>query len=87
MQMKRQDGELSGDERGRTVFGIAQKSSGLDTITTCYAAGAAFAMAQKINALSLGDVALKKYRYPERITRSGGSGIGVSVYGFHTDVG
>ncbi|MCS3344642.1 tetratricopeptide repeat protein [Bacteroides xylanisolvens] len=42
------------------VFGIAQKSSGIDTVTTCYAAGAAFAMAQKISALSLGDDALKK---------------------------
>lgn len=41
------------------VFGIAQKSSGLDTIHTCYAAGADFAMAQKINAFSLGDAALK----------------------------
>lgn len=41
------------------VFGIAQKSSGLDTVTTCYAAGATFAMAQKISALSLGDAALK----------------------------
>ena len=42
------------------VFGIAQKSSGIDTVTTCYAAGAAFAMSQKISALSLGDAALKK---------------------------
>ena len=41
------------------VFGIAQKSSGVDTVTTCYAAGAAFAMSQKISALSLGDAALK----------------------------
>lgn len=41
------------------VFGIAQKSSGLDTVTTCYAAGADFAMAQKISALSFGDAALK----------------------------
>ncbi len=41
------------------VFGIAQKSSGIDTVTTCYAAGAAFAMSQKISALSLGDDALK----------------------------
>lgn len=41
------------------VFGIAQKSSGIDTVTTCYAAGAAFAMSQKISALSLGDAALK----------------------------
>ena len=38
------------------VFGISQKSSGADTVTTCYAAGAAFAMSQKISALSLGDV-------------------------------
>ena len=50
------------------VFGIAQKSSGIDTVTTCYAAGAAFAMAQKISALSLGDAALKKHWYPERFT-------------------
>lgn len=42
------------------VFGIAQKSSGIDTVTTCYAAGTAFAMSQKISALSLGDAALKK---------------------------
>ena len=42
------------------VFGIAQKSSGIDTVTTCYAAGAAFAMAHKISALSLGDAAFKK---------------------------
>ena len=42
------------------VFGIAQKSSGIDTVTTCYTAGAAFAMSQKISALSLGDAALKK---------------------------
>ena len=41
------------------VFGIAQKSSGADTATICYAAGADFAMAQKINALSLGDLALR----------------------------
>lgn len=41
------------------VFGISQKSSGADTVSTCYAAGAAFAMAQKISALSLGDAALK----------------------------
>ncbi len=41
------------------VFGIAQKSSIIDTVTTCYAAGAAFAMSQKISALSLGDAALK----------------------------
>lgn len=42
------------------VFGIAQKSSGADTITTCYAVGASFAMAQKITALSLGNATLKK---------------------------
>ena len=41
------------------VFGIAQKSSGLDTVSTCYAAGATFAMSQKISALSLGDATLK----------------------------
>ncbi|MEY8687200.1 tetratricopeptide repeat protein [Bacteroides sp. AN502(2024)] len=41
------------------VFGIAQKSSGIDTVTTCYAAGASFAMSQKISALSWGDTALR----------------------------
>ena len=49
------------------VFGIAQKSSGIDTVTTCYAAGAAFAMAQKISALSLGDAALKKIGIRKRL--------------------
>lgn len=42
------------------VFGIAQKSSGIDTVTTCYAVGVVFAMSQKISALSLGDAVLKK---------------------------
>lgn len=41
------------------VFGIAQKSFGMDTATTCYASGASFAMSQHISALSLGDAALK----------------------------
>ena len=41
------------------VFGLAQKSSGKDTATVCYAAGAAFAMSQEITALSLGDLSLK----------------------------
>ena len=41
------------------VFGLAQKSSGQDTTTTCYAAGAAFAMSQGITALSMGDATLK----------------------------
>lgn len=41
------------------VFGLAQKSSGQDTATTCYAAGAAFAMSQTISALSLGDANLQ----------------------------
>ena len=41
------------------VYGLAQKSSGADTVTTCYAVGAGFAMAQKINALSLGDASLR----------------------------
>ena len=52
------------------VFGIAQKSSGIDTVTTCYAAGAAFAMSQKISALYLGDAALKTHWYPERFTET-----------------
>lgn len=41
------------------VFGLAQKSSGKDTTSICYAAGAAFAMSQSISALSLGDATLK----------------------------
>lgn len=46
------------NEEGK-VFGISQKSSGADTMSTCYAAGAAFAMSQKISALSLGDATLR----------------------------
>lgn len=42
-----------------TVFGIAQKSSGQDSASVCYAAGAAFAMALNINALSLSDLTLR----------------------------
>lgn len=40
------------------VFGLAQKSSGKDTATICYAVGADYAMAQKINPLSFNDHAL-----------------------------
>ena len=60
MQMKDKMGSCPVMNAEGQVFGIAQKSSGIDTVTTCYAAGAAFAMAQKISALSLGDAALKK---------------------------
>lgn len=41
------------------VFGLAQKSSGQDTATICYAIDANFVMAQNISALSYGDMALK----------------------------
>lgn len=41
------------------VFGISQKSSGADSVNTCYAVGVAFAMSQKITALSLGDATLR----------------------------
>lgn len=41
------------------VFGLAQKSSGQDTATICYAIDANFAMAQNITALSYSDMALK----------------------------
>lgn len=41
------------------VFGLAQKSSGQDTATICYAIDANFAMAQSVSALSYGDVSLK----------------------------
>lgn len=37
------------------VFGLAQKSSGKDTATICYAVGADYAMAQKISPLSFND--------------------------------
>lgn len=47
------------------VFGIAQKSSGADTISICYAAEASFAMSQKINALSLGNATLKNIGIPK----------------------
>ncbi|KAA6339022.1 Lipopolysaccharide assembly protein B [termite gut metagenome] len=41
------------------VIGLAQKSSGQDTITTCYAAGASFAMSLAITALSAGNLTLR----------------------------
>lgn len=41
------------------VFGLAQKSSGQDSATVCYAIDANFVMAQNITALSYGDMALK----------------------------
>lgn len=40
------------------VFGMAQKSSGQDTATICYAVDARYAMAQNISALSYNDAAL-----------------------------
>lgn len=46
------------NEEGQ-VFGIAQKSSGKDTTTICYASSAAFAMAQKLGPLSMSDATLK----------------------------
>lgn len=41
------------------VFGLAQKSSGQDTATICYAIDANFVIAQNVTALSYGDMALK----------------------------
>ncbi|MDE5759368.1 MAG: tetratricopeptide repeat protein [Bacteroides sp.] len=41
------------------VLGLAQKSSGQDTATVCYAIDARFAMSQNISALSYGDMSLK----------------------------
>lgn len=41
-----------------TVFGLAQKSSGQDTATICYAVDARYAMDQKISALSYNDETL-----------------------------
>lgn len=41
------------------VFGLAQKASGQDTATICYAVDANYVMSQKISALSYGDATLK----------------------------
>ena len=41
------------------VFGLAQKSSGQDTATVCYAVDARYAMSRQIVAFSYGDLALK----------------------------
>ncbi len=41
------------------VFGLAQKASGQDTASICYAVDANYVMAQKIAALSYNDMALK----------------------------
>lgn len=42
------------------VFGLAQKSSGEDTTTVCYALGVDYAMAQNINPLSYNDRSLNE---------------------------
>lgn len=44
---------------GGQVFALAQKSSGADTATICYAVDAGFAMAQNVSALSFSDITLK----------------------------
>lgn len=41
------------------VFGLAQKATGQDTASICYAVDANYVMAQKISALSYSDMALK----------------------------
>lgn len=41
------------------VFGLAQKASGQDTASICYAVDANYVMNQKISALAYGDMALK----------------------------
>lgn len=41
------------------VFGLAQKSSGQDTVTICYAMDARYAMSQNISALSFNSTTLK----------------------------
>ncbi len=44
---------------GGEVFGIAQKATGADTVSICYAASAPFAYAQSLGALSQTDVSLR----------------------------
>lgn len=61
LQMQLKDKEVScpvANAEGK-VFGIVQKASGSDSLTTCYAAGASFAMSQNINPLSLTDATLR----------------------------
>jgi predicted negative regulator of RcsB-dependent stress response len=41
------------------VIGIAQRNTGKDSTTVCYAAGASYAMAQEINAFSMSNNALR----------------------------
>lgn len=60
LQMRLKDKMLScplTTEEG-SVFGLAQKSSGQDTATICYAVDARYAMAQTVSALSYADMAL-----------------------------
>ncbi len=64
------------------VFGLAQKSSGQDTATICYAIDANFAMSQNISALSYGDMFIKGHRYQEGIARYRRAGFGVPLHGF-----
>ena len=65
------------------VFGLAQKSSGQDTATICYAIDANFAMSQNISALSY---VIEGHRYQEGIARYRGAGFGVPLHGFFPTV-
>lgn len=49
------------------VFGLAQKASGQDTASICYAVGAEFAMAQHISALSFNDLTLTSIGIPKAL--------------------
>lgn len=59
MQLKEKMVSTPAMNEAGEVFGLAQRSSGRDTSTTCYAVGASFAFAQSINAFSLSDATLR----------------------------
>ena len=68
------------------VFGLAQKSSGQDTATICYAIDANFAMSQNICRIVLWRYVIEGHRYQEGIARYRRAGFGVPLHGFFPTV-
>ena len=84
---ERQDGELSGDERGRTgVRHCAEViGAGHDNHLLCGRGG--FCDGAEDQCPFSGGCNVEKHWYPEGIARNGRPGIGLFVYGFLSDVG
>ena len=64
------------------VFGLAQKSSGQDTATICYAIDANFCHVAEYIRIVLWRYVIEGYRYQEGVARYRRTGFGVPLHGF-----